>query len=373
MSVEYRYRQYQDGDAEAINHLYAAITGRSRSIRQFEWQWLEAPGGKGDIWLIEAISDDGETKLIGHHGIMPIRFSLGNEDLLFGKTENTMVLPEYRSKILYPRYERRFAQVYEDRFDALFSTFGHATAIRQRRAMGYAFSSKWVQLRIPTSGTGNILFVYRALRSRLGLKESDGSELVRRSPGDIAITSGTSPFELRALDDAQTRNEPFFDSFWPDCRSEYGLTPRRDRKDLDWRFWSNPNTSYITLISDRASAEPGYVVVRTSESSPDTASIEDIVPSEPNAKKFGRLLDSALAWMKVNGYRWVDLSLTSDACADGRIAAGIENRNLLLLRARSRFRPDPGKFMPRKITASGESKSIGLDDWYVTPIVFEGS
>ena len=372
MSVEYKYRQYRDGDAAAINHLYDEISGRPRSKKQFEWQWLDAPGGKGDIWLIEAVSDDGETKLIGHHGIMPIRFSRGNEDLLFGKTENTMVLPEYRSKILYPRFERRFAKVYEDRFDALFSTFGPVAAIRQRRAMGYTFPSKWVHVRVPTSGAGNITFIYRTLRSRIGLKEKAGSDLVRRSPANATATTRTSPLELRALDDAQARVEPFFDSFWSDCRSEYGLTPRRDKEDLDWRFWSNPNTSYVTLISEKVSGEPGYVIVRTSNSSLDTASIEDIVPSAPSAKKFGRLLDSALGWMKVNGYRWVDLSVTSDACADGRIAAGIERRNLLLLQARSRLRPAPDQFMPRKITASGKSKNVGLDDWYVTPIIFEG-
>ncbi len=111
MTEKYRYRQYRDGDAAEINRLYADITGTTRSLREFEWQWLQAPGGKGDIWLIEATDNDGTTNLVGHHGIMPIRFSRGQENLLFGKTENTMVRPEFRSRILYPRFERRFAKV----------------------------------------------------------------------------------------------------------------------------------------------------------------------------------------------------------------------------------------------------------------------
>ena len=53
------------------------------------------------MWLIEATDEQGNVKLIGHHGVMPIAFSNGETDLLFGKTENTMVLPEYRKKILY--------------------------------------------------------------------------------------------------------------------------------------------------------------------------------------------------------------------------------------------------------------------------------
>ena len=126
MKEEFRYRQYEDGDAAEINRLYADITGKSRSLQEFEWQWLKAPGGEGDIWLIEAVNHDGEKNLIGHHGIMPIRFSRGEENLLFGKTENTMVRAEYRRRILYPRFERRFAGVYEARFDALFSTMGRS-------------------------------------------------------------------------------------------------------------------------------------------------------------------------------------------------------------------------------------------------------
>jgi hypothetical protein len=46
------------------------------------------------MWLIEATDDSGNVKLIGHHGVMPIAFSDGDTDIIFGKTENTMVLPE---------------------------------------------------------------------------------------------------------------------------------------------------------------------------------------------------------------------------------------------------------------------------------------
>lgn len=372
MTVDYRHRQYQDGDAAAINDLYAAVTGRSRSIRQFEWQWLESPGGKGDIWLIEAIRDDGATILIGHHGIMPIRFSRGKEDLLFGKTENTMVRSEYRNKILYPRFERRFAQVYEERFEALFSTFGPAPAIRQRSAMGYSFPSRWVKLRIPTSWAGHFLFIFRVILNRFGAKGRKSCEPVHRTQSNMSATSDASPLKLRVLDDAQARIDPFFDSFWPNCRLHYGLTPRRDRKDLDWRFWSNPNRSHITLVSDSDASELGYVVLKVNGSSPDAASIEDIVPSAPSSIKYGRLLDSALVWLRINGFKWVDLSTTSDSCGAGKIAAGIKRRNLLLLQATAMFRSDSGDLMPRKITASGRRKSVSLDNWYVTPIVFEG-
>ncbi len=372
MTEKYRYRQYRDGDAAAINDLYADITGRTRSLREFDWQWLHAPGGRGEIWLIEATNKDGATDLIGHHGIMPIRFSRGEENLLFGKTENTMLRPEYRKRILYPRYERRFARVYEPRFDALFSTVGPAAAIRLRRAMGYTFSSKWVRLQIPTSWAAEMVFAYCICRDKL----VDRERRCRGSSGGPESGSlarpGCGPLELRALNDSQARCDPFFDAFWPQCRVGHGLTPRRDREDLDWRFWSNPNTSNITLVSDERSDEPGYVIIRRSNSRPEEAVIEDIVPCNADAEKFYRLLDSALSWMRSNKIYWAGFTTTHESCASNGIAAGITGRDLLFRTVVRKIRNDPVSYMPRKITATGSSKGLDLHNWYVTPLVFEG-
>ena len=372
MTEKYRYRQYRAGDAVEINRLYADITGRTRSLPEFEWQWLRAPGGEGDIWLIKATDNDGTTNLVGHHGIMPIRFSRGEENLLFGKTENTMLRSEYRNRILYPRYEHRFAEVYESRFDALFSTLGSAVAIRQRQAMGYTFPSKWLHLRISTSWMGGIIFLYRAFLDRLLGHGRNELGSVGESEGRLLDKPGGSPLLLRALDDKQARTEPFFETFWSQCRSEYGLTPRRDKEDLYWRFWSNPYTSNITLVSDDKSEEPGYVILRKSISTPEAAFIEDIVPCAPSAASFYRLLDSALSWMSNNNINWVDFSITDESCVSGGVADGITNRNLPFRNAMAKIRSAPAEYMPRKITSSGESKGVDLNNWYVTPIVFEG-
>lgn len=128
-------RQFQFGDVGDIKQLYEHVTGCTRSREQYLWQWHQSPSGSGDIWLIHDSEDD--HKLIGNHGVMPIRFTRGNTNLLFGKIENTMVLPEYREKILYPRFELKFKRDYENRYDALFSTMGPSPAIRVRKAMGY--------------------------------------------------------------------------------------------------------------------------------------------------------------------------------------------------------------------------------------------
>ena len=142
---QYSCRRFRSGDEQVINDLYHAVTGRFRSIEEYRWQWLSAPAGPGEICLIECEGPRGDVQLIGHHGIMPLRFSIGEHNLVLGKTENTMVHPEFRSKILYPRYEQKFLREYEGRYDALFSTMGPPAALRQRRALGYKAENHWMR------------------------------------------------------------------------------------------------------------------------------------------------------------------------------------------------------------------------------------
>ena len=120
MSKKFSYRSFFDGDVESINLLYKLVTKRQRSNKQFIWQWLKSPAGPGDIWLI---FDKSKNLLIGHHGIMPIRFTNKKQNLTFGKTENTMVLPEYREKILYLRYEKKFKNFYEKKISCFVLNF----------------------------------------------------------------------------------------------------------------------------------------------------------------------------------------------------------------------------------------------------------
>ena len=372
MAAEFRYREYRHGDADEINHLYATVTGRPRSIGEFQWQWLRAPGGPADIWLIEATEGRGKPKLIGHHGIMPIRFTFGAKDLRFGKTENTMVLPEYRSRILYPRFEKRFAAQYEARFDALFSTIGPSEAIRQRRALGYDFSTRWIRARIPTDKLGAVhLLCSIVLRRILGPKRtrSAGHDVHETS---IDVEQCGFPLVLRGLCDNAARKDRFFESFWPRCRTHYGVTPRRDREDLDWRFWSNPYSEFVTLVSDSNPDNQGYVIFRRSKTEARAALLEDIAVCNPDVSNFSCLLDSALAWMKTNQISWIDFYTTSDSGAADSLIKAAQERDIYSQSLVFRLRKQSTAMMPRKITAKGAAAGLDTSNWFVTPILSEG-
>ena len=67
-------------DKEELNDLYNLVAGRSRKLSQFEWEWLHTPEGWGNMWLLVDV-DTG--KIIGHHGMIPIRFSYYGESIMW--------------------------------------------------------------------------------------------------------------------------------------------------------------------------------------------------------------------------------------------------------------------------------------------------
>lgn len=360
--VEYRYRLYCSGDEEFINALYYRVTGRLRSAEQFRWQWLEAPGGIGEMWLIEAVHADGRIELIGHHGIMPVRFTCGNVDLLFGKTENTMVLPEYRRRILYPRFEKIFASEYESRFHALFSTMGPVAAVRQRKAHGYASEHVWVSCENGVGPFSSLVrFASRYERS-FPLASMFRQNLGWKGKG---IT-------VRVLDASEARQDTCFDSYWTSAREHWGVAPRRDRADLAWRYWDNPYVSYLTLVFEQRSEMLGFAVVDMPFAG--HARIVDVSFLRAEIKCIDTVMNALLIALR----RQLGCVLHTMLVTDDFLPSSLDGsfrqhfKPSWLTRLYRAHRSSEDIYMPRKITQKGVDENVPAAPWGITPIIFEG-
>jgi hypothetical protein len=356
MANTYSYRPYKPGDEFAINELYYRITGRRRTPAQFSWQWLEAPEGPGDMWLIEAVDDEGNVKLIGHHGVMPIAFSRGQADLLFGKTENTMVLPEYRKRILYPRFEKRFSEVYGKRYDALFSTMGPAAAIKQRKAMRYEFPVRWQTERLATNGVfSELLFLGKNFMSKVFK--------IRFSPKKSYESLRCHGF----LKDDEAASEAFFEDFWAQSKTNFSLAPRRNRKDLAWRFFNNPYKQHLTMVLNEAGIK-GYCIISLSQKLAGEAFLEDFCVQSNLSSDAEVLLGKLLNSCKMAGIYSLQVLYTDDSeLVKYNI---VERYRALASRTLNRFREQPEKVMPRKVlNITCGLRNVG---WDITPIVLEG-
>lgn len=356
--MKFSYRPYQAGDEVAINELYHAVTGRVRTVEQHAWQWLQTPAGQSEMWLIEAHLADGSTKLIGHHGVMALNFTYQGIPIRVGKTENTMVLPEFREKILYPRYEKIFLSQYEHKFHALFSTMGPPEAIRLRKAMGYEATQNWQRFYIGSEPSLSLSLI----RNKFFKKES--VSLYSKLPEEAIIKNTTIKTHLHEKIDSNFD----FDSFWKTTSNKYTFTPSREKSDLLWKFWSNPYREHVTLILDNENL--GIAVCTFSKRKTAIVYIEDIYCEIPqNLSKFLEIIQlwsrEALNIKNLESITTTD-SLKYFSSKKTRLTVWAEKH------APKKYRQ--GKFfMPRKITLQGIALDIKKnDEWFVTPYFFEG-
>jgi hypothetical protein len=322
------------------------------------------------MWVIEKHHPGGVREIVGHHGIMPIPFSFGGEDLLFGKTENTFVHPAHRDRILYPRFEKRFAAQYEHRFDALFSTTGPREALRQRQALGYEMSNRWKRVLIGTAVSSSMAWLGRGIGAGALPLIRPLTRGLPRVVGAIARISRRQP-QFSVLDNHAAAASSFFAGFWDVARINYGITARRARADLQWRYWAGPNAPRITIVLDSPGSPAGYAILRPYDDGNRWLLIEDIVVEQPTSEAFGHIIAAVKYWAGDNGIEWIATSLTEDTASFGGLGRALARHEMLMPKYWYSRDGATGLAMPRKITERGRGRQLSTNEWYVTPILFE--
>ena len=281
--TRFRTRRMEVSDASALNDAYNSLKAAPfRPLEEMQRIWRGGPGGPVKSWIVEANSGAG-WQLIGHHGLCPVRFTLGERDLLFAKTINSFLLPDFRSRFVYLRFEQRCLAEIEREFDATYTLVDFAA--RMRAALGYETSTAELDfeqgLRVP------------GMLSRLLMR------LVWRLPniGGLHpwqfLPARKSRLALTELDGVAAKSARFFTDFWDQARMNAGLAPRRDAADLAWRFWDAPRPR-TTLTCAWPCGTRGYGIVSTRDGLHFV--LEDIFLSAPHPKLLEALLDAILSW-----------------------------------------------------------------------------
>lgn len=372
--ARFRFRQYREGDGAALNALYFAVTGRHRSMAEFEWQWLLAPPGPGEMWLIETDAPNGSPLVVGHHGLMPFYFSAGDTDLVAGKTENTMIHPDYRKKLLYPKYEKQFLREYSSRYDLLFSTLGPPAAMRQRRALDYSANRRWKHIEFalgPLSMVG-LLASLAAATEAPSIKRVLAANLLRTGAKAVSTLPRyrrrKGPPLLEKSGDCAASSS-FFNDFWDAARGSYPITPRRNHNDLDWRFWSNPNVRTHTVFTPASSSVQGYAVIVPIDQF--HFRLDDIAVLSNEIGAMAALIESVCDWCASQGAQVLSFMTTDDPSGP---AAAIDATDLPRLESRwplARLRAVAGQPMLRRATGR-DGRFFSENDWYITPFILEG-
>jgi len=353
--MEYFVRETRNDDIEELNNLYLSLTGIKRTISQYQWQWQNAPAGRGDSWVIVEKSN---SKIIGHHGIMPYFFSNQGESLLVGKTENTMVLKEYRHKLSYPKIEMELFKKYSKKYSIIFTSMAPSTVIRMRSGLGYDLSHTWQRHDLVLKNN----YYFKLLQNMFGSKLNT----INQDHKDKFCN-------IINLSEKKLEKSIFINSLWNKVSRSYGVTPRRYWEDLKWRFFDNPYFVGSILLLKEEFLE-GYAVINKKESG--IYQLEDFIINPANVEKSVFFLKKIISYLiKNTKVEMLRIQITDDnellSKTIRNLGIGFSSYPLLILR-KFKKKQNIKRNMPRILCKNNQLKKNTLHGWYTTPFLFEG-
>jgi hypothetical protein len=360
----FRTRRLEVGDEPELNTAFNRFVSdkdwlQQRSLDRMRWVWHQAPGGPADSWIIEAQNSTG-WKIIGHHALCPVRFTLGDEDWLCAKAMNSFLLPEFRDKFLYLRFEQQCLSEADARFDATYSV---ATgSARLRKAFGYENYATWIDLE---RGFQPLHLIYRTIahvRGRHSYHVRGG--LLHRLASISSVPVRKSPLELKEYAPAEAASSSFFADFWDEARLGAGMSPRRDAADLEWRFWKRPAPAVSTLTYSWPEGGRAYFIVDTA-TNPAIYALVDFFITPANSQRLECVLDALFAWCARQGALALGFSTTTKGLPPPLLEVFLSKMKPFALR-----RYGPPLELPRRLAPLGQARNNSvLPDWNTTPFL----
>jgi hypothetical protein len=250
--VAFRRASVQDG--LRIVSLYNRSLNRSRTLRDWEWEFLEGPGGHLPGWVAEV-----NDHLVAHWAAVPLPLYAAGQTVLSAKGELGVTDPLFRGRAIFSRL---LAEALEDLRGGPVQVswcFPNDAIWKLQARAGYRSTTQiryLLSVRKPgralqgLGGESKVINFAGATLSPLDFlsKRVIGPRQVKTSPGVQVV-------ELNDVDDR-------FDALWRAARPQDGVTLVRDQSFLRWRFVRNPRVSYTFLLATDAGGDPlGYVVL----------------------------------------------------------------------------------------------------------------
>ena len=218
-------RKTKTSDLKIINSIYYKVTGIRRSITKVRWEWISNKNINYS-WVILY-----NNKIVGHHGYVKIPFILNKKKFYVLRTENSMLLREYREKIPYFFLERKILSELKKKFKLLITTAGNNAPLKMRKLLGYTFTSNW-----------DIYLINNNLVNRIKNKISNTLNL--NTENNLSLLYGQSlPYNIILNPPLNTICKEAYQNLRKDYISLYP-----SKAYLNWRFVKNPYHKYFSSI-----------------------------------------------------------------------------------------------------------------------------
>jgi len=245
-------RSYQEGDEERVVQLYHAVYGRILPIEEYRWKLVNTPWSlhSPNVWL----ADDGQ-KLVGHYAATPIRFKLGDEQLIIAHTGDAMTHPDFRKQGVFTGVAQAAHEAWAATGVPFLVGVPNDQWISRRAPLGYREQFKLVWFWLPLRWDKMLSRGYRlpSFVSKLG------ALAIQNWRGSWGLPAGTnSDCVVKSVE----QPGPEFDRLWRSLRNQYPALYVRDRAWLSYRYAAAPGYNYNILLAQRDNHPVGYLVYR---------------------------------------------------------------------------------------------------------------
>lgn len=296
---EYIIRRTEKNDYEAIKDAYNRFTGRSKTMAEHLWAWVDTPFDKNESWVIENTSSH---EVVGHHGVMCLPFTQHGRPISVGKTENTFVLREHAKNFFYPTFEKKALNNMKHRFHYIYTADSGAdrgaVGILRKR-LGYSHMGKIACFSLygtPSSIKKLISIRVPSLHFLAGLLALSYNSLLRTVQASSYLRARKVQITPLTWDCVDEIGE-----FWRNCSKSYEVTVDRNAAYLKWRFADNPYVKYLPVRLTIDKKVLGYSMLRTTcvninNVKFESLMIEDLIVSDASEDNFHLALSALVCY-----------------------------------------------------------------------------
>jgi hypothetical protein len=240
--------RYRPEDRRQIETLYRRVFGSDMAeANRLRWDWQyrlnpNVPATGPLIW----VAREGQT-IVGQYACMPVRLSIGGQEIDAAWGMDVMVAPERQRQGLG---------------DVLFRTWDRS--VGASLGLGLSESSYRLFQKLRWPDLGPVPCFVKPL-SRRALRRPTWPVALNRFVSYITLPWIRLVARARPLEGEVRTTRQFdqrFTRFWERVSGKFAFAVRRDAPYLQWKFIQPPHVRYTIAVLERDSEIAGYVVYR---------------------------------------------------------------------------------------------------------------
>lgn len=356
MNMDLEIREVAASDVKEIVSFHNVAWGDSRKPEHWIWEFM---GNYPDSFVFTIIKD--REQVVGTQGMIPIYIYMRGKRLLSGKSESTLLHPEYRGRGLFQNLYEFAISLCKDR--GMQCIWGYTTAIKAFRKAGFHTYEHAMYSSI------SILNLWRALpwirEQNIGAAKK---MIVFLMSFPFWFYSSMLRATCRFSDRGLVVRERLTDqrdlgSLYERLRSRYPnqIDIDLDERYLQWRIYNHPIFQYRTYFVYEGELLRAYAFVNTHD------------------KRMAYLTD--FTFESVEAGKPLLERILSEMCAEGIGAVMFfgNRTNLVISQAFKLLQrlgfvqiPSPSHFVLRNLSSEDEESLFDVANWYMNGLWTEG-